>query len=133
MYGSSAPPPPPSGSGGSAGSRYTYLVGRLRNRQITMEEATELFTVMQTMVQRANETARAALRTPAASSVPIAPVPEAPRTAAPTGSSDDLLVVGLLAMGAGAGLIAALAKRMGEPPPIATVPATRTKANGSSR
>ncbi|MGC2359611.1 MAG: hypothetical protein WA691_04825, partial [Thermoplasmata archaeon] len=70
MYG----PPPnaasPSGYPGSTdpgarNQRYNYLVGRLRNRQLTMEEATELFTLMQAMLARASEIARtAAYRAP---------------------------------------------------------------------
>jgi hypothetical protein len=82
-----------------------------------MEEATELFAIMQAMVARANEVARAsAMRTAGSSTVPVAPVPEAPKVATAPPSSDDLLVVGLLAMGAGAGLLAALSKKMGEGP-----------------
>ena len=121
MYGSgSSPPPPAPGPDASTGpgQRYNYLVGRLRNRQITMEEATELFALMQAMIARANEIARAtAMRSSTAPSVPVAPVPEAPKIATGPSSSDDLLLVGILAMGAGAGLIAALSKRMGEGPP----------------
>jgi hypothetical protein len=119
------------GAGATTGSRYNYLVGRLRNRQITMEEATELFTMMQAMLARANETARAfATRAPGTPSVPVAPVPEAPRLATGPSSSDDLLLVGLLAMGAGAGLLAALSKRIGEPP--ASPPAATNRSKSSS-
>jgi hypothetical protein len=112
---------PPATNAGDAqrNARYAYLVGRLRNRQITMEEATELFTVMQGML-RQSEVARAALmRLPP-------PPPTTPSTKAqpvvkpPTGNADDFLLLGLLGMGAGAGLLAALTKRMQElsaPPP----------------
>jgi hypothetical protein len=123
VYSNSAPSPPAStpGGGSTSGSRYNYLVGRLRNRQITMEEATELFALMQGMIARANEVARAtAMRASPGSSIPVAPVPEAPKLATSPSSSDDLLLVGILAMGAGAGLIAALAKRMGEVPAAPT-------------
>jgi hypothetical protein len=119
VYGNTPPPPPgPAPAPGSgSGSRYTYLVSRLRNRQITMEEATELFALMQAMIARANEIARAtAMRSSSAPAVPVAPVPEAPKVATGPSSSDDLLLVGILAMGAGAGLLAALTKRMGESP-----------------
>jgi len=134
VYGN--PPPPPSGSappaGSGSGSRYNYLVSRLRNRQITMEEATELFALMQGMIARANEVARAtAMRSSAASSVPVAPVPEAPKVATGPSSSDDLLLVGILAMGAGAGLLAALSRRMGEPP--APAPAVPSKSGAAPR
>lgn len=92
-----------------------------------MEEATELFAQMQGMIARANEVARAtAMRSASSSAVPVAPVPEAPKIATGPSSSDDLLLVGILAMGAGAGLLAALTKRMGEAPgaPPATPPKT---------
>ncbi len=136
MYGSTPPPPPTgaSGSGGAPGSRYNYLVNRLRNRQITMEEATELFALMQSMLARANEAARAAAaRVPTGPAIPTAPVPEAPRLAPPSTSSDDLLLVGLLAMGAGAGLLAALSKRIGEAPgaPPAPDPGAKRKSTPS--
>jgi hypothetical protein len=97
-----------------------------------MEEATELFTLMQGMIQRANEVARAtAMRSTAASSVPVAPVPEAPKIATGPSSSDDFLLVGILAMGAGAGLLAALTKRMGEAP--AAPPAPPPKSGATPR
>jgi LPXTG-motif cell wall-anchored protein len=100
-----------------------------------MEEATELFTLMQGMIARANELARAAAyRSP----VPPAPAGASPRPPTPvpaTGgsSSDDLLLVGILAMGAGAGLLAALARRMGDPPPSAPSGSGRSTTSGSSR
>jgi hypothetical protein len=131
VYGNAPPSAPAAAptSGSGSGSRYNYLAGRLRNRQITMEEATELFALMQGMIARANEVARAtAMRTPA---VPVAPVPEAPTIATAPSSSDDLLLVGILAMGAGAGLIAALAKRMGEAP--GTAPSTPPKSGTAPR
>jgi hypothetical protein len=94
-------------------ARYGYLVARLRNRQITMEEATELFGVLQGML-RDSQTARVRLeRTMAAP--PPAPTSAAPRTPPSTGGkSDDLLLLGLLALGAGAGLGAAFARRWKE-------------------
>jgi hypothetical protein len=94
-----------------------------------MEEATELFTLMQGMIQRANEVARAtAMRSTAASSVPVAPVPEAPKIATGPSSSGDFLLVGILAMGAGAGLLAALTKRMGETPTAPPAPPPKSGA-----
>jgi hypothetical protein len=96
-------------------SRYVYLVGRLNNRQITMEEASELFSIMQEMLQ-ASEAARLALsRIPPPPRRGAAPAePAAPSPAASGGGGDDLLLVGLLAIGAGAGLIAAMTKRFQE-------------------
>ena len=84
-----------------------------------MEEATELFNVMQAMIARANEIARAAAqRVPTAMApAPLAPSLPPPRGAPAAAGGDDLLLVGILAMGAGAGLLAALSKRMGEPNP----------------
>jgi hypothetical protein len=127
------PPPPPAPPGSSDAqrqARYNYLVGRLRGRQITMEEATELFAVMQALL-RASDAARRAAGAPAPSrSEGLArPVPEArrPRGAAPA-ASDDMFLVGLLAMGAGAGLLAAMARRLadGTPP---SPPSDRTSGN----
>lgn len=103
-------------SGGVAG-RYTYLVARLRNRQITMEEATELFGIMDETIR----TLRAAnLRAPP----PPPPRPTAiserpPPSPAASGvtagmSTDDLLAAGVLMIGAGAGIAAALRHRAGE-------------------
>lgn len=99
-------------------ARYNYLVGRLRSRQITMEEATELFALMQAML-RASEAARRISAMPAASQVPGAPS-RPPRLAAPATGADDMLLVGLLAMGAGAGLLAAMARRLAEAAPPAS-------------
>jgi hypothetical protein len=108
-----------SGTQSAANQRYNYLIGRLRSRQITMEEATELFTLMQGMIARANELARAAAyRAPSAPGPTAGLAPPPPRGAAPS-SADDLLLVGILAMGAGAGLLAALSRRMGDPTPPA--------------
>jgi hypothetical protein len=99
-----------------------------------MEEATELFALMQAMIARANETARAAaFRTGGAPAVPTAPVPEAPKLATAPSSSDDFLLVGLLAMGAGAGLLAALTKRIGDAPAATASPADRSKSSSTSR
>jgi len=80
---------------------------------MTMEEATELFTIMQGMLQT-SEAARAALVRAATPPVIPGQTPPPPRVpAAPSsGTGDDLLLVGLLAMGAGAGLLAALTKRI---------------------
>ncbi len=102
--------PPPTVEGAKSG-RYAYLVGRLHNRQITMEEATELFGILQAML-RESQAARARIERgasrPSPPSPPSAPAPAAPPRAA---LSDDLLLLGLLAVGAGAGLGAALARR----------------------
>ena len=116
--------------------RYNYLVGRLRSRQITMEEATELFALMQAMLARANEVARAAAyRAPTpptpAGAGPVPPPP--PRVAAAGSSADDLLLIGILAMGAGAGLLAALSRRMGEPLPPAPSGTGRSTSSAANR
>jgi hypothetical protein len=97
-------------------TRYNFLVGRLRSRQITIEEATELFDLMQAML-RASEAARRATVIPPPS--PRAtPGLSRPETAppAPSAAPDDLFLVGLLAMGAGAGLLAAMSRRLAEGP-----------------
>jgi len=101
-----------------------------------MEEATELFNIMQGMVQ-ASEAARLALMRvptpPPAALRPLPPPPERPPSA-PAASSDDFLLVGLLAMGAGAGLLAALSKRIQDvtTPASPSAPA-RTGTNATSR
>jgi hypothetical protein len=93
--------------------RYAYLVGRLRNRQMTMEEATELFDVMQGMLRQSEVARAAALRMPPPppTGMPPPPVPRPPAAPA-SGGGDDFFLLGLLAMGAGAGLLAALTKRV---------------------
>jgi hypothetical protein len=99
-------------------ARHSYLIGRLRSRQITMEEATELFGAMQEMI-RASEAARlAAVAQTAPPAIAGGPAkPHAPARPAPPSGSDDMFLVGLLAMGAGAGLLAALTKRISEGTP----------------
>jgi hypothetical protein len=105
------PPPPPEAMGGNA--RYVYLLGRLRSRQITMEEATELFALQQAMLRTA--TARAPPR-PAPAGAPVAsPSPMA--AVMTSGLSDDGFAWALLALGVGAGLLAATAKRARAPEP----------------
>jgi hypothetical protein len=92
-----------------------------------MEEATELFGTMQGML-RASETARQALAarpavpaaTPATAAAPRTPVAAGPATA----PGDDLFLVGLLTMGAGAGLLAAMARRLAEGAPPAPASGT---------
>lgn len=92
--------------------RYVFLLGRLRNRQITMEEATELFSLQQQMLA-----SLAAARSAAPSTAGAA----VPRVAGPAPSeaiafTDEGLMLGLLAMGAGAGILAAVMKRAQEGP-----------------
>jgi hypothetical protein len=113
-------PSPQVAAGGAVNPRYVYLSTRLRNRQITMEEATELFGMMQAML-RASETARLmALRAaPMAAPPPVAtgaPVPPPTGVRVVASSSDDFLLMGILALGAGAGLLAAMTKRIQEGP-----------------
>ncbi len=95
-----------------------------------MEEATELFGIMQAMLRAAETARQLAIR-----AVPVAPLSPplgAPPPTPPTpvralaNTSDDFLLMGILAMGAGAGLLAALARRMQEGP--ASPPASPTSA-----
>jgi hypothetical protein len=91
-----------------------------------MEEATELFTIMQSMIQT-SEAARAALMRVPPPPAPVGPAAVAPPPTSPApGGGDDLLLVGLLAMGAGAGLLAAMAKRIQEATPPAA-PTTNSR------
>jgi hypothetical protein len=137
MFDPNAPSSSSSSGGGASGpnARYAYLVGRLRGRQITMEEATELFGIQQAMLQR-SEAGRQALmaasrnRGMAGGATTLTTSPT-PTPTVVVGGSDDMLLFGLLAMGAGAGLVAALAKRIQDgtlptPPPP-------SKSSGSSR
>jgi len=102
-----------------------------------MEEATELFTLMQAMLQT-SEAARLALMRTSTTPTPAVPAPPSPSsspvTPTVTGNLDDLLLVGLLAMGAGAGLLAANAKRVqgassatGTDSPSTTGPASESR------
>jgi hypothetical protein len=128
VYGSGSSAEKAPGRDASRNQRYSYLVGRLHNRQITMEEATELFTLMQSMIQT-SESARAALMRVPPPPSPIGPTAAVPAPAAPApAAGDDLLLVGLLAMGAGAGLLAAMTKRIQE----ATPPAAPASNSGSN-
>jgi len=101
-------------------SRYAYLVGRLRNRQITMEEATELFGLMDETIRMLRT---ASLRPAAPAPSPRASGAASPASAAPPSGgrpaalgTDDLLTAGVLMIGAGAGIAAALRRRSTEGP-----------------
>jgi hypothetical protein len=111
--------------------RYAYLVGRLRNRQMTMEEATELFGVMQGMLRQSEVARAAALRAPPPPPPMGYPPPAVPRppAVAPVGGADDFFLLGLLAMGAGAGLLAALTKRIQD---LTTPAAPTNRGNAGS-
>ena len=109
------PPPPPEEAEEVPGApRYAYLVGRLRNRQITMEEATELFSIqrqqVRVLVARTNALVAAA-STPAMPSRPTRPA--APPSPAIAGMMEkfDPWGEGLLFLALGAGVLAALMKR----------------------
>lgn len=97
-----------------------------------MEEATELFTIMQEELA-ASEAARLALsRSPASARTVFVPPPETlPRPALSAGG-DELLLVGLLAMGAGAGLLAAMTKRIQDVTTPAGATPTSQSSSGSS-
>ena len=121
--GQDTPPetPAPSASTGPDAqrqARYVDLVGRLRGRQITMEEATELFGIMQGMLRASEAARRIAAMPPAAVPAGTPMVLRPPSGAGPSSAApDDMFLVGLLAMGAGAGLLAAMARRLGEAAP----------------
>jgi hypothetical protein len=111
--------PAPTGGEAARNARYVYLVGRLRNRQMTMEEATELFGLMQGMLRTSEIARQAAIRAIASrGAAPSAPPAAKPPTGAPpaggTLSADELLMLGLLGTGAASGVLAALTKRVQE-------------------
>jgi hypothetical protein len=87
--------------------RYAYLVARLRGRQITMEEATELFQIQQQLIQGMLPPAGTA----AAPSQAAPAQPSAPGSGLNLRLSDDTVGVGLIALGAAAGLLAAMLAR----------------------
>lgn len=120
MYGApAAPSPPVAPSPPTAGSsaRYVYLLSRLRTRQITMEEATELFSIQQGMIRAAPSRAEPTEGGPGGGPGPAAGRP-APAV------SDDSLAMGLLALGTGAGVLAALLKRAKDGPKAPAKPAS---------
>lgn len=132
-----APPPPEAGEPPSA-PRYQYLVGRLRNRQITMEEATELFAIQRQQVAallaRTNALAAAAAVPAPTSRMPLRPVmPPATPGPPPTPGLQTLdpWGEGLLFLALGAGVLAALFKRTHEP--VSKKPASPSSAASGSR
>jgi hypothetical protein len=115
------PPPPEEAEEVPVAPRYPYLVNRLRNRQITMEEATELFAIQRQQVRsllaRTNAlTAAAAGPTTVVATPRSAPTPQMPGMAVSIENLDPW-GEGLLFLALGAGLFAALAKRMQGPAP----------------
>jgi hypothetical protein len=115
VYDPNAAPPVPQSP---PPARYGYLVGRLRSRQITMEEATELFALQQALIAQANSMASAPAPPPPDT---LDTTPPPPPAGVPSGLptslfSDENIALGLLAMGAGAGMLAAVMKRAQEGP-----------------
>lgn len=104
-----APPVPGSSATPASSPRYAYLVARLRNRQITMDEATELFGIQQSTMSALLTRAQTEPAVAESTSQPPAATTSSP-TKAPA-LSDDTVWLGLLAVGAGAGLFAALLQR----------------------
>ncbi|MCI4324358.1 MAG: hypothetical protein L3K00_00495 [Thermoplasmata archaeon] len=99
--------------------RYAYLVGRLRSRQITMEEATELFALQQTMIARASVMNNPPPPPPAApqdSTVATPPPRNVPAGGGGLPVNDETITLALLGMGVGAGLLAAVLKRARDGP-----------------
>jgi len=115
------PPPPPAPVESPSGSpRYVYLLGRLRNRQITMEEATELFAIQQVMIRSAS---RASTSRGSATAPPGAVAPTGVPGAGLAVMSDEGLALALLAFGTGAGVLAAILQRGRDgPKPVSSSP-----------
>lgn len=122
--GAPAPAPPPvpeEAEAVPAAPRYAYLVSRLRNRQITMEEATELFAIQREQVRTLLARTNALVAAAAAAPTPVRPVrpppPPSPGVPAVLGEMDPW-AEGLLFLTVGAGVLAALIKRsQGGPSP----------------
>ncbi|MCI4351535.1 MAG: hypothetical protein L3K15_08510 [Thermoplasmata archaeon] len=93
----------------STTARYVYLMTRLRTKQITMEEATELFSAQQAMIQAARATATRPGSPAGASGSPRDLAQGS--TPGPLAITDDTLWTGLLFLGAGAGVLAAILRR----------------------
>lgn len=127
----------------SPGTRRVYLTGRLVNRQITMEEATELFTIMNREADRLRKQVMSASRsvqeveTPPTPGLPMPPPP--PGWSPPKGVGLDNLDEILLYGGPMLGILAALMKRSGldllggASPPSATAKPRTTPAKSSSQ
>ena len=118
-------PAPPEEGQVQVNARYVYLVTRLRNRQITMEEATELFALQQGLMRR----------TAPPPPPPVRPRLAAPAKGAPTAVSatslldDENAGLLLLVAAAGVGVMAALIKRLQESPSNSPVgPGAQTAA-----
>lgn len=131
------PPPPEEAEAVPPAPRYAYLAGRLRNRQITMEEATELFAIQRQQVSvllaRSNALAAAARSSGARPARPI--MPQTPATSAAVAAIENLdpWGEGLLFLTVGAGLLAALMKRAQGPEPVQTrVPAAPASSSRRS-
>ncbi|MCI4352960.1 MAG: hypothetical protein L3K14_06180 [Thermoplasmata archaeon] len=129
------PPPPPEEAEEPPGApRYPYLVNRLRNRQITMEEATELFAIQRQQVRvlmaRTNALTAAAAPPSSLTRRTSKPAASAPPGAPMTIENLDPWGEGLLFLALGAGLLAALLKRSQGPAPPASKPATSPNPGG---
>ncbi|MCI4323890.1 MAG: hypothetical protein L3K03_07755 [Thermoplasmata archaeon] len=110
-YDPTVAPSPPTAPSPPAPARHAYLVGRLRSRQITIEEAQELYELQQALILRLSSPPPTRYVAP-----PPAPAADAPASpvARPTATftlGDDALWLGLLGLGASAGIFAAILKR----------------------
>jgi hypothetical protein len=130
--GEAPPSAPPGAPEHQRQARYHFLLGRLRSRQITMEEATELFALMEAMLRVSEIARRAAMAPPPRMGGPPALPRSAPSAAAPSSAPDDMFLVGLLAMGAGAGLLAAMSRRLVDAAPPRGEPDKDADARRSS-
>jgi hypothetical protein len=100
--------------------RHVYLLGRLRSRQITMEEATELFAIQQAMIRAASRSPPPA---PTSTGTPGAPASGGTPMAGLSVMSDEGLALALLAFGTGAGVLSAILKRNRDGPAVSKPPA----------
>jgi hypothetical protein len=126
-----SPPVAPNPALAPSPARYVYLIGRLRGRQITMEEATELFQIQQQMIARVQAMAPPPSPFPTPPPPPPAMSGRTQAVTAPAASSDDLLWEALPVLAAGAGILAAVLKRAqaGPPEPKAATPPPASPAS----
>jgi hypothetical protein len=114
--------------GNPSTERRVYLMQRLTNREITMEEATELFSIMSREMEGLRRMAQPPPPPPAP---PQGPREEAVVVVSPTGSGGGGITIGteefLLMAGPFLGMLAAIVKKGSAVPPSSAPPSGASK------